>query len=124
MLLDLDSMFRDRIVCGIRDQALQRRLLTEDKITLKRAEEMCLAQEVAARSVAIIEQETATVSNSTTQSKVNRIDTRPDRFPKLKQRSADLNWNKFKRKCYRCDNEHSAETSVFKTASFRQVSFL
>lgn len=114
----LDTMLRDRIVCGIRDEALQRRLLAEDKITLKRAQEMCLAQEVAARSVAIIQQETATASNAPTASNVNRIDNRTDGFSKHKQKSV-LNMNKSKWKCYRCDNEHSAETCVYKTARCR-----
>ena len=46
----LDDALRDRIVCGIRSEAIQRRLLSEADLTLKRALELSLAMETAAES--------------------------------------------------------------------------
>uniref|UniRef100_A0A3B3R993 Paraneoplastic antigen Ma-like C-terminal domain-containing protein n=1 Tax=Paramormyrops kingsleyae TaxID=1676925 RepID=A0A3B3R993_9TELE len=41
------AMLRDRIVCGVLDEALQRRLLAEPTLTFKEAEERALAAETA-----------------------------------------------------------------------------
>ena len=43
----LDEMLRDRVVCGIADGRLQRRLLAEPELTLKKAVELAQAQETA-----------------------------------------------------------------------------
>lgn len=45
----LDMMLRDRIVCGIQDEAIQRKLLSESKLTLARASEIAVSMEAAAR---------------------------------------------------------------------------
>ena len=45
----LDSLLRDRLVCGINDMQMQRRLLSEKEITFKTALEIALAMETAAR---------------------------------------------------------------------------
>ena len=42
-----DEMLRDRIVCGVRDLRIHRRLLAEPKLTLKRAIDLVLAIEAA-----------------------------------------------------------------------------
>ena len=47
----LDSMLRDRFVCGLADQSLQKRLLTEeDTLTFEQAQRIALASETAAKS--------------------------------------------------------------------------
>lgn len=43
----LESTLRDRLVCGIRDEALQRRLLAENTLTFAQAQEKALAAEAA-----------------------------------------------------------------------------
>ena len=43
----LDDMLRDQIVCGINDEQIQRRLLGESKLTLKKAIEMATSYETA-----------------------------------------------------------------------------
>lgn len=48
----LDEMLRDRLVCGIRHERLQSRLLSEPRLTLQSAVELAQAQESAAASVA------------------------------------------------------------------------
>ena len=45
--ITLDEMLRDRLVCGVRDIRIQRRLLAEPKLTLKRALNLALAIEAA-----------------------------------------------------------------------------
>lgn len=45
----LDEMLRDRIVCGIQNEAIQRKQLIENKLTLTRATEIALAMETATR---------------------------------------------------------------------------
>lgn len=46
----LDMMLRDRIVCGIQDEAVQRKLLSENQLTLARATEIALSMEMAAKN--------------------------------------------------------------------------
>ena len=45
----LDDMLRDRVVCGINNKAVQRRLLQEPSLTFEKALEMALAAETADR---------------------------------------------------------------------------
>ena len=47
----LDDMLRDRLVCGINESTLQRRLLAQDKLTFQTALEMAQAWESAGRHV-------------------------------------------------------------------------
>jgi hypothetical protein len=42
-----NSLVRDRIVAGIRDDSLRKKLLAEPKLTLKKAEDICRANETA-----------------------------------------------------------------------------
>ncbi|KAL9976654.1 hypothetical protein ACROYT_G013977 [Oculina patagonica] len=51
-------MLRDRLVCGINDKKIQRRLLAERELTLKKAEEIALGEELAAKYVVDIQSET------------------------------------------------------------------
>ena len=47
----LETMLRDRLVCGLRDTKTQRRLLTESQLTFTKALEIAQAQELAEKSV-------------------------------------------------------------------------
>lgn len=47
----LEVMLRDRIVCGIEDRAIQRRLLAEPNLTFKQALDLARGLEAAARDV-------------------------------------------------------------------------
>ncbi|KAL1466274.1 hypothetical protein MTO96_042852 [Rhipicephalus appendiculatus] len=47
-------MLRDRLVCGVRDEALQRRLLAETALDFKKAYEKAVAAEYATRQTAAI----------------------------------------------------------------------
>ena len=47
----LDDMIRDRLVCGVNDSAIQKRLLAEPGLTYEKAVELALSAETAAQSV-------------------------------------------------------------------------
>lgn len=53
----LDDMLRDRIVCGIADGRLQRRLLVEPDLSLKKALELAQAQETAEQGAQQLQQQ-------------------------------------------------------------------
>ena len=46
----LDESLRDRFVCGLKSEAIQRRLLSEEKLLLKKAVETALAMESAEKN--------------------------------------------------------------------------
>ncbi|XP_077482552.1 uncharacterized protein LOC144093113 [Stigmatopora argus] len=48
--LQLDEAMRDRFVCGLRVEAIQRRLLTEQDLTFKKTCELSLSMEMASKS--------------------------------------------------------------------------
>ncbi|KAL1480420.1 hypothetical protein MTO96_051040 [Rhipicephalus appendiculatus] len=52
--VSLEDMLRDRLVCGVRDEALQRRLLAETAFDFKKAYEKAVAAEYATRQTAAI----------------------------------------------------------------------
>lgn len=43
----LETILRERIVCGIRNEKIQRRLLVEKDLTFKRAYEIATSMEIA-----------------------------------------------------------------------------
>lgn len=47
----LENMLRDRLVCGINNDAIQRRLLSEAELTFKKAMELALGMETAAKNM-------------------------------------------------------------------------
>ena len=55
----LDDMLRDRLVCGIGDNVIQKRLLAEDPLTLAKAMELAQGMEVAAKNTATLLVETS-----------------------------------------------------------------
>lgn len=87
----LDDMIRDRLVCGINDDRIQRRLLSESDLTLQRAVELATAMETAAKDVLELQQQ------SKAESTVNII-----------QSSASKTVGTFG--CFRCGGKHSVET--------------
>ena len=58
----LDGMLRDRLVCGVRDSRVQRRLLSEVNLTFSKAFELAKAAELAEKSVADLQRPVDTAS--------------------------------------------------------------
>ena len=51
----LDDMLRDRLVCGVNDDHIQRRLLAEEKLTFQKAMEVAVAMETAASNARMLQ---------------------------------------------------------------------
>ena len=74
----LEAMLRDRIVCGINDDATQRRLLSDPKLDYAKAVETALNMETAAQSMKTLKNKAgdfATGGDSTAQPQVNKTTT-------------------------------------------------
>ena len=68
--ITLDEMLRDRLVCGVRDIRIQRRLLAEPKLTLKGALDLPLAFEAADKDASEIQKTNGQGGNAS----VNKVD--------------------------------------------------
>ncbi|XP_028304146.1 uncharacterized protein K02A2.6-like [Gouania willdenowi] len=96
----LDDMLRDRLVCGINDDGMQRRLLGEATLSFKKALDIAQAMETAANNSKDIQ----TANASAQQSAVHRL-------------SNDNKGKPFKSvECYRCGGAHLANDCGFKDA--------
>lgn len=103
-----DSLIRDRIVCGIRDDQLHARLLRESDLTLSKAIDVCRANEVASNQVKVLNEE----------AEVNKIRSVGNRSKNYKSKTKTVHpENKSRRKmaqhdqktdatCSRCGCEH------------------
>ena len=94
----LNEALCDRLVCGIRDQGMQRRLLAEADLTLKKAFELIQGMEAANKHSQEMQQEDSVSPHSATANSV--ADTKAKKFP-----------------CSRCLGiGHSPQACRFKTA--------
>ena len=80
----LDDMLRDRLVCGIKDSRVQRRLLSETDLTFKKAFKLSQASEVSEKNARDLHKPTGAVHAIRTQQ------------PPKKNSP-----------CYRCSGKHS-----------------
>lgn len=99
---NLDEMLRDRIVCGTRDSKIQRRLLAEPKLTLKRALDLAVAIETSEKDALSLQK-----GNSQEGTDINKLD-RAVKDPKGQNNPVY--------KCSRCDGKHSPVDCRFKEA--------
>ena len=92
----LETMLRDRIVCGIRDEKIQRRLLVEKKLTFQKGYETATTMEITMQNMAVLQEskESEAVNQVTVQADGRRI---PPKSP-----------------CFRCGGNHSAQACRFK----------
>ena len=118
----MDLMLRDRFVCGVHDQVLQKRLLSEeDSLTFEKAQKIALAMETAAKS----SRQLASEQPARDGREVHRVDTRnvssssasggrkqrppPPPHPPLNR------YVPTQRGCYRCGGNHSPQVCRFKS---------
>lgn len=94
----LEDMLRDRLVCGISDDRIQRRLLGERELTFEKAVEIATATEMASRNVMDLGGKTPSGDNI-----VNKVEeeAKPPSFQP-------------KRECYRCGGNHDPSSCKFK----------
>ena len=95
----LPEMIRDRLVCGINDEKIQRRLLAEQELTFKKAVDISLEFESALKHVVDIKTE-ATLSN------VHRVN----------HREKNVKSPRVNQECYRCGGKHDASSCKFRDA--------
>jgi len=96
----LQELLRDRLVCGINNKKIQWRLLSERELTLKKAGEIALGEELAANPVVDIQ-------SDTTPSKVNQVDAQDKNGKDMKDRYPDP-------ECYRCGEKNEASACRFR----------
>ena len=63
----LDEMLRDRLVCGVQDSAIQRRLLQEPELTYKSEYDLAIAMEAATRDAHDLKKPVAATTHSVQQ---------------------------------------------------------
>ena len=93
----LDDMLRDRLVCGIADVTIQRRLLAEDELTLDKAVQLARALETADKDVSALQSPRAPPPAEV--HSVNRQQKGPEFSP-----------------CYRCGGKHKQSDCRFKAS--------
>ena len=98
----LKDSLRDRLVCGMRNENIQKKLLSVAELTFDRAFEIAIAMETAARDA--IELQNKPVNASTVP--VNKVKAQPSRS------HSDSSPNY----CFRCGKLHNPQTCRFKNA--------
>ena len=97
----LDDMLRDRLVCGINEARLQRRLLAEPTLTFEKAMGLATAWESAEKNAQHLQPTTITPGET-----VHTV--RKNQESEAARRQRD--------ECYRCGGRHNAETCNFRDA--------
>ena len=97
----LEAMLRDRIVCGINDDSIQRRLLSESKLDYAKAVETALNMETAAQTLKNEATHLSAGGDSPAQPQVNRTGATPSKSGQ----SAPT--------CYRCGIRGRAESNCW-----------
>ena len=101
----LNIMLRDRLVCGVNHQAIQKRLLAEKNLTLEKALEIALAIEAADNDVKQLQQPATTVMYQT-QSR--------NQCPPRRNITNPRPTMPVSKPCYRCRGNHAPQTCRFK----------
>ena len=97
----LEEHIRDRLVCGIRDNRIQRRLLSEGNLTLKKAVEISIGVELAEKNMVTLEKH---------QEKMPEIHV-------VKKENTDYQKTPYKEKCRICGRTgHDKKDCRFKNA--------
>ena len=104
----LNMMLRDRLVCGVNHQAIQKRLLGEKELTYERALEIALSIETAEKDVKNFQRSSGTVMYQRKSA---------DRFPTRNEQISTHRAAVPNPPCHRClGNNHSPQMCPFKQA--------
>uniref|UniRef100_A0A5S6QN35 Retrotransposon gag domain-containing protein n=1 Tax=Trichuris muris TaxID=70415 RepID=A0A5S6QN35_TRIMR len=106
----LESMLRDRILCGVRDKHLQRHLLAETSLTFKMAQEMAIASESA--QIGLKELRRAEYPPN-----VELVSKSLAKYG-LPSRNTEAQRDKAK-PCYRCNGRHAQQNCQFRNVDCR-----
>ena len=93
-------MLRDRLVCGVNDERIQRRLLAESQLEFKKAMELATAMETADKNTRDLQNGNPNARENPEEQAVNRVTKDPPKDPKPPPRiSKQPNAT---RECFRC----------------------
>jgi hypothetical protein len=95
-------MIRDRLVCGINNEKIQRRLLAEPELTYKKAVELSLAMESASKHVEDLGAKGVSIEDPNNILYIHRINNRED------------NQQSSRSECFRCGGKHAANSYKFR----------
>ena len=116
---DLSSMLRDRLVVGVSEVAIQRKLLSEKDLTFDKALSIATAMETANKNLQDIKQSSSVTPPNTTS--VNKLhykgSKKPDSKFKPQQTTVKLETkdSKHHKRCWRCGTvNHEAKVCPFK----------
>lgn len=93
-----DSLIRDRIVSGIRDLSIQERLLQQEKLTAKKAEDLCRAAEISHQQVKDLRNGTTVIDTIRLRKSIGSIGNN------VKQVSGSMSYN-----CLKCGRFHARQ---------------
>ena len=101
----LEEMLRDRLVCGINDEQIQRRLLVESSLDFKKAMKLATSTETAAKNARDLTPKMASGGDILNFPALNRVDERQDN--QHGPRATD---------CRRCSGKHDPQQCKFRDA--------
>ncbi|CAL1280695.1 unnamed protein product [Larinioides sclopetarius] len=112
---NLSTMLRDKLVKGLKNENIQKKLLAEDKLTYEKAKSIAFAMESDQRDVCEIQNQMVSIKKlHSSQDKTIKKD-----FSKFKKSEPTKKFDK-SRKCYRCDStQHLAHECKHKNTQCR-----
>ena len=109
----LEKMLRDRLVCGVNDERIQRRLLAESQLEFKKAIELATAMETADKNTRDLQNGNPSASENPKEQAVNRVSKDPPKDPKLPPRNSKQ--PNATRERFRCGGQfHDADKCRYK----------
>ena len=107
----LEDTLRDRLVCGLRDVTLQKRLLTKEDLTFARAVEMAETAERAEKDAAELQVATTPEVHRLPVREPTKDDRRESGTGRMRQHQSP--------QCFRCGRTHQPETCWFRDQQCR-----
>ncbi|KAK7095401.1 hypothetical protein V1264_006813 [Littorina saxatilis] len=125
----LDLMLRDRLVCGINNDRIQRRLLAEKELTFAKSLEVAIAMELAEKSAAALQEggSSGAISMPDNTARVDKVDSGPTavsrdvQFVKKSQRTMEYWFCKGNHMQRQCPQYHAEKAKRKQTRGHRRL---
>ena len=98
----LNDMLKDRLVCGVSDSQMQKRLLAEDDLTFDRAQKLCLSMEAASRDAGILAGTSSAAVEQSIGAAVNKMDVQHQSCPRCGRRHSRDRCRHVTASCFKC----------------------
>ena len=96
----MEKMICDRLVCGVNEERIKRRLLAEGQLQFKKAMESATSMETAGRNTGGLHNGNPSTRENPEEQSVNSVTKNPPKNPKLPPRN--LKQPNVTRECFRC----------------------